>query len=79
VLIESLVDILIDHFVDGTEAEFSLLTIEEQVEKLHERRDILNREIELSKKRHEREQHNLVAQLERLNMRLQTLPKQKRW
>jgi hypothetical protein len=72
------VDILVDQFVDGTEAEFLLLTKEEQVEKLQERQDILNREIELSNKRYERDQQNHAARLERVNMGLQPLPKQKR-
>ena len=71
VLVEKMVDILIDTYVDDTEAEFLLLTKEEQQATLEEREAVLTREIELSTKRYEREQQNLAAQLARIQLRLQ--------
>lgn len=71
VLIESMVDILIDTYVDDTDAEFLLLTKEEQQATLEERADKLSRELELSTRRYEREQQNLAAQYERIQSRLE--------
>ena len=70
VLVETLVEILIDTYVDDTEAEFLLLSKDEQREMLEERCAIIGREMELSKRRYEREQQALAAKLERAQLRL---------
>ena len=70
-LIEALVDVLIDQYVDGTEMEFLLFSDEEQRESLQEKCSLLEREIEISRDRFEREQRNLNARLERLRSRLE--------
>lgn len=70
VLIESMIEILIDTYVDDTEAEFLLLTKEEQQSLLEERAALLEREMELSTRRYEREQQNLAAKYERIQLRL---------
>ena len=70
VLIEKTVDILVDKYVDGTEVEFMLMGKEEQLTKLEEKKLLLEREIELSKQRFEREQENLAARMERINLKM---------
>jgi len=73
VLVEKMVEILIDTYVDDTEAEFLLLTKEEQQSTLEEKATSLNREMESSTRRYQREQQNLAAQLERIQLRLQSV------
>jgi hypothetical protein len=73
VLIEAMVDILIDQYLDGTEMEFLVLSPAEQSKKLQKKITLLEREIQISKERHEREQQNLKAQLDRFRSRLKEL------
>lgn len=69
-MIETLVDILLDTYVDETEAEFLVLTKEQQEEEMLERMRLLERELELSQRRHEREQIAIKAKMDRLKARL---------
>lgn len=70
-LIRTVVGMLLDQYVDGTEMEFLVLSPEEQQEKLKEKYNLIEREIILSKQRFDREQQNLRARLDRLKTRLQ--------
>jgi len=72
-LIETTVEILIDAYVDETEAKLLLLTKDEQREELMQRQALLEYERELSQRKYEREQQNLRAKLERINERLEQL------
>ena len=69
-LIETVVGVLVDQAVDGTELEYLILSPDEQKELLREKCALLEHEIQVSKERHEREQRNLAARLERLQARL---------
>ena len=73
ILIETMVQILIDTYVDETEAEFLLLTQDEQREELMQRQALLEYQMEVSQRKYEREQKNLGAKIDRINERLKAL------
>jgi hypothetical protein len=78
-LIEAMVNILIDAYMDDTEAEFLLMTADEQRVKLEERKDTLERKKTFSQRRYEREQANLAIQIERVEVRLKVLRRSRSW
>lgn len=69
-VIETLVNILIDQYVDDTEAEFLLLTADGQTALLEEKKETLQRKKVLSERRYEREQLTLNMKLDRIEQRL---------
>jgi hypothetical protein len=75
-LIETLVDLIINEYVDGTQAEYLFLDITGQEELLKERRDQVIREGEFSKRRFQREQKNVASKLERIDGRIEQVNKQ---
>ena len=62
-LIKIMVDFWVDIAIGDTELELLLMNPEERVTALEERKAVLTRQLEISKKRHEAEQANLVAQI----------------
>lgn len=72
-IVEKLVDVIINHYVEGTDAEFLLLTVAEQKERLVEQERMLNEELVQSQERYEREQTNLKAQLTRVKRQLKEI------
>lgn len=74
-LLTAMVDIIVDNYVTGTDMEFMMLPQEQQQESLEEKYEFLKREKELSTERHEREQKNLDAKLERLEGKLKKMKK----
>jgi hypothetical protein len=71
-MIRTMVEIVLDTYVDGTQAEFLVLSKEEQLALLQEKEVELKKEIELSQLRFAREQANLQAKLERIQERFLT-------
>jgi len=69
-LIEMLVDVCVDILIGDTEVELILMNPEERINALEERTVVLTRQLEISKKRHEAEQANLVAQIRRIEERI---------
>eukprot|EP00545_Synedropsis_sp_CCMP1620_P012093 CAMPEP_0119014742 /NCGR_PEP_ID=MMETSP1176-20130426/10341_1 /TAXON_ID=265551 /ORGANISM="Synedropsis recta cf, Strain CCMP1620" /LENGTH=346 /DNA_ID=CAMNT_0006967979 /DNA_START=39 /DNA_END=1079 /DNA_ORIENTATION=- len=78
-LLEAMVSILIDTYVDNTEAEFLLMTPDEQKVKLKEMKETLERKKDLSQRRYEREQSNLAVQIERIDLRIKVLRRSRSW
>lgn len=76
-LIETMINVLIDEYVDETDAEFLLLTQEEQQERLKERKFALEREKTFAQRRYEREQASIDHQLARVDERLREIRKSK--
>lgn len=72
-LIDTMINLLIDEYVDGTNAEFLLLTPDEQEERLIQRQLELQRRKEFAQRRLERELSSLDCQLARVNDRLKTI------
>lgn len=72
-LIRTLVDLLIESYVDPTATDLLLLTKEEQNIQLKNQVVAVQREIELSRTRFDREQRNLASQLLQLRTRLDEL------
>jgi len=69
-LIEMLVDFIVDIAIGETEVELLLMSPEERIAALEERKVLLKRQLEISKKRHEAEQANLMAQIRRIEERI---------
>lgn len=76
-LIETMINLLIDEYVDETDAEFLLLTQDEQQERLQERKLVLERQKIFSQRRYEREQVSLDRKLARIEERLKEIRKSK--
>lgn len=72
-LIETMVNLLIDEYIDDTEAENLLLTQEEQQAWLEEKKLALEREKTFSQRRFEREQVSLDRKLDRIEARLKEM------
>ena len=69
-LIKMLVDFVVDIAIGDTEVELLLMDPEERITALEERKVVLTRQLEISKKRHEAEQENLMAQIRRIERRI---------
>lgn len=76
-LIETMINLLIDEYVDDTDAEFLLLTQEEQQARLEEKKQGLEREKAFSQRRYEREQSNIDRKLERIKARIKSIRREK--
>jgi hypothetical protein len=63
------VDILLDTYLDGTQVEFLVFPKAERLAKLQEKKEELQKDIELSQLRFAREQSNLQAKLGRIQAR----------
>jgi hypothetical protein len=72
-LMEQVISLVLDTLLGDTEAELRLMSTEERQEKLLERRAILQREMDLSRRRFEREHTDYQAQLEEINGRLKPI------
>ena len=69
-LIKMLVDFVVDIAIGDTEVELLLMNPEERITALEERKVVLTRQLEISKKRHEAEKANLMAQIRRIERRI---------
>ena len=69
-LIKMLVDFVVDIAIGDTEVELLLMNPEERITALEERKVVLTRQLEISKKRHEAEQANMIAQIRRIERRI---------
>ena len=69
-LIEAVVSLLFEQYIDGTEMELLVLSPEEQRRRLEEKYSLLEREMQMCERRYEREKRNLNGQLQRLQSRL---------
>ena len=69
-LIKMLVDFVVDIAIGDTEVELLLMNPEERITALEERKVVLRRQLEISKKRHEAEQANMIAQIMRIERRI---------
>lgn len=76
-LIDTMINVLVDEYVDDTEAEILFLNQEEQEIRLREKRLGLEREKEFSQRRFEREQANIDHKLERIKQRLKEIRRSK--
>lgn len=76
-LIETMVTLMIDEYVDNTEVEFLLLTQEQQQIRLDEKLLALKREKVFSQRRFEREQASIDRQMERIRKRLDKIRRNK--
>jgi hypothetical protein len=72
-LMEQVISLVLDTLLGDTEAELRLMSPEERRGKLLERRAILQREMDLSRRQFEREQSDYQAQLEEINGRLKPI------
>lgn len=72
-LFDNLVSVVFDLLLEGTEAELLIMSPEEQLEELKERRVILNRELSLCGRRYQQERSVLLAQLQRVESKLDSL------
>ena len=74
-VVEKMVDMFVDQYVDGTEAEYVLIgnDIDKQEAFLMEKRNRLVREQYLSQLRYEREKINLALHLEKIDQRLKSV------
>ena len=71
VMIRTIIEILIDTYVDDTDAELLILSQEEQEMKLQNKVIELEREMKASEVRFAREQNNLKAQIQRIRDRIE--------
>jgi len=69
-LIKMLVDFVVDIAIGDTEVELLLMNPEERITAWEERKVVLTRQLEISKKRHEAEKANLMAQIRRIERRI---------
>ena len=69
-LIKMLVDFVVDIAIGDAEVELLLMNPEERITALEERKVVLRRQLEISKKRHEAEQANMIAQIMRIERRI---------
>jgi len=69
-LIKMLVDFVVDIAIGDTEVELLLMNPEERITAWEERKVVLTRQLEISKKRHEAEKANLMAQIRRVERRI---------
>ena len=76
-LIETMVNLLIDEYIDDTEAEFLLLTQDEQQEKLEAKKLELEREKTFSQRWFEQEQVLLDRKMERIEDCLKQIQRDK--
>jgi hypothetical protein len=76
-MIETMVNLLIDEYVDETDAEFLLLTPQEQQERLQERRRMLERDRTFSQRRFERQLESIGGKLARIDEQLKVISKSK--
>ena len=76
-LIETMVNLLIDEYVDNTDAEFLLLTQKEQQVRLKETMASLEREKKFSQRRFEREQASIDRKMARIQKRLKEIRRNK--
>jgi hypothetical protein len=76
-MIETMVNLLIDEYVDETDAEFLLMTPQEQLERLQERKRVLERERTFSQRRFEREVESIDVKLARIDKQLKELSQSK--
>lgn len=72
-LIETMINLLIDEYVDNTDAEFLLLTQQEQQVRLKEKLIALEREKVFSRRRFDREQATIESKMKRLHVRLREI------
>jgi len=63
VLVECVVNVLLEKYVDGTDMEFLILNVEEQVTRWEQQCAVLESELEYSCERCKCEQRNLKARL----------------
>lgn len=77
VFLETLVDVLIDSYVGGTQVQFLFLDAEEQEELLLEMRSQATREDEFSRRRFEREQQSVQAELKDIDTKLEEIRRTK--
>lgn len=77
-LIAKLIDTIIDSMVDGTDAEFLLMSPKQKRRELNDRRALLRRDLKLEKAAHERRRQNIGTKLERIAMQLKELEDEQR-
>lgn len=77
-LIETMVSILIDTYVDDADSQFLLMSAEEQLAKLIGMKETLERKQMFSQRAYEREQERMAIKMERLDSRIKVLGKKKR-
>eukprot|EP00977_Amphora_coffeiformis_P008992 scaffold2033_cov164-Amphora_coffeaeformis.AAC.31 len=76
-LIETMINLLIDEYVDDTDAEFLLLTQQEQQIRLEEKLTSLEREKMFSQRRFQREQAKIDSKIVRIQVRLKEIRRNK--
>ena len=73
-LFRNLVNVVIDILLEDTQSELLLMSPNEQRAELLQRKVVLNRELEICRRRYEQEKEFFSAQLSRVEERLRDLP-----
>merc|ERR1712113_770823 len=70
VMLETLVEFVVNIYVDDTRLEFSVMSANEQLERLEKNKERLKRKKLLSERRFAREQQNLSRRLDRIERQM---------